>query len=130
MKITFEVHSRQPDVELIENFPVRHTGGAKQFGFGNFKKANVRAVEDYRRRIDITPAHAFFNSELSCHSGFVLSGRDANRRKELADLSQRIIATCESDEDINALGCDVDLRATVRPLLLIDEREFTSRVRS
>ena len=64
MKIAFQMNARQPDVEFIENFAVRHADGSKQFRLGNFKEANVRAIEDYRGRIDIAPAHALFDGEL------------------------------------------------------------------
>src|SRR2546423_7014189 len=67
MKIAFEMHARQPDVELVEDLAVGHPDRAKQFRLGNFKEANIRAVENYVRRVDITPTHAFFDGELLGH---------------------------------------------------------------
>src|SRR5438874_12406538 len=64
MKVAFEMHARQPDVELIKDLSVRHTDRAKQFRLGNFKEANVRALEDDVGGVNITPTHAFFNGEL------------------------------------------------------------------
>src|SRR5205085_3512955 len=58
------MHARQPDVELIKDLSVRHTDRAKQFRLGNFKEANVRAIEDDVGGVNITPTHAFFNGEL------------------------------------------------------------------
>src|SRR5205814_1892962 len=59
-----EMHARQPDVELIKNLSVRHTDRAKQFRLGNFKEANVRAIENNVSGVYITPTHAFFDGEL------------------------------------------------------------------
>src|SRR5205814_10717914 len=67
MKIAFEMHARQPDVELIKNLAVRHTNRARQFRLGNFKEANVRAVEDYVGGVNITPTHAFIDGEFLGH---------------------------------------------------------------
>ena len=64
------MNAGQPDVEFIEDFSVRHPHGAKQFRLGNFKKPNVRAVEDDRRRIDIAPAHALFDREFGIHCSY------------------------------------------------------------
>src|SRR5437764_12222690 len=84
MKVAFEMHARQPDVELIKDFAVRHTDRAKQFRLGNFKEANVRAVEDDVGGVDITPTHALFDSELlrmihRIHRNEVSTGSDSDR---------------------------------------------------
>src|SRR5205814_343832 len=67
MKIAFEMHARQPDVELVKNLSVRHTDRAKQLRLGNFKEANVRAVEDDVGGVNIAPTNAFFDGELLGH---------------------------------------------------------------
>src|SRR5438132_11173104 len=64
MKVTLQMHARQPDVQLVEDHAVRQTDRAEQFRLGNFKKANVRAVKNDAGGVHIAPAHAFFDSEL------------------------------------------------------------------
>mgnify|MGYP003694509701 CR=1 FL=1 len=63
MKVAFEMNARQPDIEFIKDLAVRHAHGPKQFRLGDFKEANVRAVENNAGSVDVAPAHAFFNSE-------------------------------------------------------------------
>ena len=64
MKVAFKVHARQPDIEFVEDFAVRHADRSKQLGLSNLKEANVRAVKNNSRRVDIAPAHTFFDGEL------------------------------------------------------------------
>lgn len=61
MEVAFQVNARQPDIELVKHNAVRQTYCAKQFRLGEFKKADVSAVENYSRRVDVAPADALLD---------------------------------------------------------------------
>jgi hypothetical protein len=67
MKIAFDVHAWQPHVQLVKHNAVGQVYRAKEFRFGKLKEANVRAVKNDARRIDVTPAHAFLNRIFFVH---------------------------------------------------------------
>ncbi len=54
----------KPDIQLVKDLAVGNSRRAKQFSFGDFKKANVRAIGNNSRRINVAPAHAFFDGEF------------------------------------------------------------------
>jgi hypothetical protein len=58
------MHAWQPDIQIVKDFSVSHARRAKQFGLGNLKEPNVRAIENNARGIDVAPEHAFFDSEF------------------------------------------------------------------
>lgn len=64
MKVTLEVNARQPHFEFVEHFAVGQSDGAKQFRLGNLEEANVRAVEDDSRRVNVTPTYSLFNRKF------------------------------------------------------------------
>src|SRR6185436_967953 len=64
MKVTFEMHARQPNPELVKEHSVMQPNGTKQFRLRKLEEMNVSAVKDNARRIDITPAHALFNRKF------------------------------------------------------------------
>src|SRR5712691_2983510 len=61
MKIAFDVHARQPNVQLVKHDAVRQVHGTKEFRLGEFKEANVGAVKNNARRVNVAPAHALLN---------------------------------------------------------------------
>src|SRR6266513_2557961 len=67
MKIEFKVHTRQPNIQFIEDLSIRQPGHAKQFGLRNLKEANVRAVKNDARGVHVAPSHAFFDGEYFAH---------------------------------------------------------------
>src|SRR5215216_2886436 len=64
MEVTLEMHTREPDLQLVEHHSVMKTNFTKEFCLGKLEEVNVSAVEDDARRIDIAPAHALFDSEF------------------------------------------------------------------
>src|SRR5688500_1777115 len=61
MKITLEVNTRQPNIELFEHYTVGQAHGAKKLRFREFEEANVGAIENDSGGIDIAPAYALFD---------------------------------------------------------------------
>src|SRR5687767_1577852 len=61
MKITLEVNTRQPNIELFEHYTVGQAHGAKKLRFREFEEANVGAIENDAGGIDIAPAYALFD---------------------------------------------------------------------
>src|SRR6185369_3882655 len=49
MKVTLEMHARQPDMQLIKHHSVVQPDGAKQLRLGIFKEVNISAVKDNAR---------------------------------------------------------------------------------
>jgi hypothetical protein len=64
MEVTHEMDAWQPNVDFLKHHTVRQANGAEQFRLGDFKKTNVRAVENYARRVDISPADSIFDGVL------------------------------------------------------------------
>src|SRR6185369_10741400 len=46
MKVTLEMHARQPDMQLIKHYSVMQSNGSKQLRLSVFKEVNVSAVEN------------------------------------------------------------------------------------
>src|SRR5215210_4953099 len=63
MKVALEMHTRQPDLQLIEHHSIMKANFSEEFCFSKLKEVNVSAIEDDARSIDIAPAHTLFNSE-------------------------------------------------------------------
>src|SRR6266849_9411494 len=61
MKIAFDVHARQPNVQLVKHDAVGQVHRTKEFRLGEFKEANVGAVKNNARRVNVAPAHSLFN---------------------------------------------------------------------
>src|SRR5262249_44347894 len=70
MKVTLEVHARQPDRQLVKHHAVVQAGCTKQLRLSKLEEMNVSAVKDDARGVDVAPADAFFNREflVVCHS--------------------------------------------------------------
>src|SRR6266516_6270407 len=64
MEVAFQVYARQPDVEFVKHHTVRQANGSEQLRLSEFEKADVGAVKDDARGIDVTPAHALFDGEF------------------------------------------------------------------
>src|ERR1700737_828838 len=88
VKICFEMHARQPAVERVKDFAVRHPGFPEQLGFSNLDKTDERSVADDARGIDVAPTNVLFNrkwfSDISDPAGesacFESSGEMTKRR--------------------------------------------------
>jgi len=61
MEVAFKMNPGQPDVELFKHYRIRQIHCAKEFRFGNFKKTNIGAVENYARGVNIAPADSIFD---------------------------------------------------------------------
>lgn len=65
VEVTFKMNSWQPDVQLIEHYSIRQASRPEEFGFSKLKEANVSAIEDNARGIDITPANPLLDCEFA-----------------------------------------------------------------
>jgi hypothetical protein len=74
MKITFDMNSREPDVEFFEHDAVGQADSAKQLRFSKFKEANIGAIENNTGGINIAPAYALFDGVLLQGVGSRVSG--------------------------------------------------------
>src|SRR6476469_5324020 len=74
MKVTLEMHARQPDLQLVKHHSIMQPNRAKQLRLGKLEEVNVSAVKDYARGVNVAPAHALFNREFFklSHSGLRL----------------------------------------------------------
>lgn len=61
-KVAFEMSARQPHVQFVEHHAVGKTDGAEKLCFSKLEEANVSAIEDNARRVDIAPANALFDN--------------------------------------------------------------------
>src|SRR5262245_7728844 len=82
MKVTLQMHARQPDIQLIKHHSVMQPYGTKQLRLGILKEVNVSTVKDNARRIDITPAHALFDGKF-----LVIRHYDCDKNSSNASLN-------------------------------------------
>src|SRR6185369_12646307 len=64
MKITLEMHARQPDLQLVKHHSIMQPDSTKQLRLSKLEEVNVSAVENNARGVDIAPPHALFNREF------------------------------------------------------------------
>jgi len=67
VEITFDVHTRQPNVQLVKHDAVGQVDGPEEFRFREFEETNVSAVKNNARRVNIAPAYALLNRVLFVH---------------------------------------------------------------
>jgi len=80
MEVAFQVNPGQPDVEFFKHYRIRQVHRAKQFRLSNFKKANVGAVENYARGVDVAPTDSIFDGV------FLMLGQVFSQQLLAADL--------------------------------------------
>src|SRR5258706_335491 len=82
-KVAFQMHPRQPDIQIVKNFSIRQACDAEKFRLGNFEEAKIRAIEDNPRGVNVAPQDAFFNREFFRfgHLSSLVNGRKNSRLK-------------------------------------------------
>jgi hypothetical protein len=91
VKVAFEMHARQPDVQLVKEHAVVKSNFTKQLRLSVFEEVNVRAVKNNARGINVAPAHALFNREF-----FKLSHYDSDKNSSTASLNCCVRSTFET----------------------------------